>query len=124
MLDLSAILKSLSETRPVFHSEADFQFALAWKVKLLLPTAEIRLEYPPSNDPAKAVDIVVRNDNRTYPIELKHKTKRLSTTVNEEAFNLKGHGAQDLGCYDFVKDIHKVESLASNLVGFKVGRLG
>jgi hypothetical protein len=121
VLDLSAILKSLSETRPVFHSEADFQFALAWEIKLHLPTAEIRLEYPPPNDPARAVDIIVRNDSFLYPIELKYKAKRLSTTIDEETFNLKEHGAQDLGRYDFVKDIRKVESLASNLDGFKVG---
>lgn len=121
MLNLSAILKSLSETRPVFHSEADFQFALAWQIKLLLPTAEIRLEYPPPNDPAKAVDIMVRNDKHIYPIELKHKAKQLSTTIDGERFNLKQHGAQDLGCYDLVKDICKVESLAPNLEGFKAG---
>lgn len=30
MLDLPSLLAALAHHRPVFHSEADFQLALAW----------------------------------------------------------------------------------------------
>ena len=33
MIDISNILKSLSNDRPIFHSEADLQSTLAWEIK-------------------------------------------------------------------------------------------
>ena len=35
--DVERILAELSDERPVFHSEADFQFALALKMQQLYP---------------------------------------------------------------------------------------
>lgn len=37
----------LSLWRPIFHSEADFQFSLAWIIKEIYPNCEIRLEFVP-----------------------------------------------------------------------------
>lgn len=45
-LDIEKCMKSLSEKRPIFHSEADFQFALAWEIQKEYPKANVRLEYP------------------------------------------------------------------------------
>jgi len=51
-VDLDAILGRLAELRPIFHSEADFQFALAWQVKVHAPHVQVRLETRPAPPPA------------------------------------------------------------------------
>ena len=47
MIHLYDVLRSLSCQRPIFHSEADFQHALAWLIHLQHPDAIVRLEYRP-----------------------------------------------------------------------------
>lgn len=68
--DLEKCLSSLKTKRPVFHSEADFQFALAWEIKELYPDIEIRLEYP-INELNMYIDIMLLNQDKAIPIELK-----------------------------------------------------
>ncbi len=46
-LDIHGALGRLSAVRPIFHSEADFQHALAWTIQLQHPDATIRLEIRP-----------------------------------------------------------------------------
>jgi hypothetical protein len=41
-------LESLRRSRPVFHSEADFQHALAWAIQVSDPLARVRLETRPA----------------------------------------------------------------------------
>lgn len=121
-MEIVHVIESLRKKRLLFHSEADFQFSLAWEIQLFYPTAEIRLEYPsPENDSNKHIDILVRNNGLAYPIELKYKTKKLSAVVNGEEYHLKNHGAQDNGVYDFVKDLCRIEFFAPHLDGFKCG---
>lgn len=120
-MNLLPIIETLRRKRPLFHSEADFQFALAWEIQKAFPSADIRLEYPPESEPNKYIDILVRSDGCSYPIELKYKTKKLSASAGGERYFLKNHGAQDIGAYDCMKDICRVESFANNLVGFKCG---
>lgn len=62
------------------------------------------------------LDILVHKDNEFLPVELKYKTKRHSKKIkrfNEEMPDavevLKNQGAQDLGMYDFWKDVRRVE---------------
>ena len=50
MLNIEEILESLSNERPVFHSERDFQFSLGIKIKEKYPEMEIRLEVPMNDD--------------------------------------------------------------------------
>ena len=45
-IDIPKIMNELSKLRPIFHSEADFQHALAWEVHRCFPEAAIRLELP------------------------------------------------------------------------------
>lgn len=120
-LDIQLAFEKLREKRPIFHSEADFQFALAWEIQQLFPYADIRLEYPSVEEPKKYIDIIVTHEGQVYPIELKYKTKRLSTSIGDEQFSLKDHGAQDLGAYDSVKDICRIESFSNHLAGYKKG---
>ncbi|MDD4494537.1 MAG: hypothetical protein PHV32_09375 [Eubacteriales bacterium] len=56
-MELLPVIELLRQKRSLFHSEADFQFALAWEMQITYTTAEIRLEYPPANYPNKYIDI-------------------------------------------------------------------
>ena len=102
----------INNLRPVFHSEADLQFALAWEIKKTYSTAKVRLEYPKEVDGKMIyVDIVVLYNNKEYYIELKYKTKLCNTKIGAEEYNLKNQSAQNLGRYDFLKDVQRVEKL-------------
>lgn len=86
MLQLSDIMRRLALVRPVFHSEADFQHALAWQIHVEYPDAQIRLEYRPFAERKMYIDLwCVLNDQLTA-IELKYPTKRLSSVVRSEQF--------------------------------------
>jgi hypothetical protein len=47
MIALETLMADLAAERPLFHSEADFQFALAWLIQRQHPEATVRLEYKP-----------------------------------------------------------------------------
>ena len=46
MIDIHNLIANLSKQRPIFHSEADFQHALAWQIHKTMPDCKIRLELP------------------------------------------------------------------------------
>lgn len=120
-MDLRPIIETLRSKRPLFHREADFQFALAWEIQSALPDANVRLEYSPAHEPYKYIDILVHYRGYVYPIELKYPTKKHTAMVGEEEFRLKDHSAQDLGKYDLVQDICRIESFSDHLPHFKHG---
>ena len=121
-MDLKKQIIELSKSRKIFHSEADFQFALAWQIQKAYPSAEVRLEYCPSGtEKVMHIDILVIIDGNWFPIELKYKTLKCSKIWNDEKFNLKSHGAQDLGRYDFLNDVKRIEYLSKALPKFKEG---
>lgn len=106
-------LERLARSRPVFHSEADFQHALAWEIHQQLPQAAIHLEQPVRTDEATMhVDLWVGPSPATA-IELKYATRALAVTVEDEEYALKNHGAQALVRYDFVEDIARLERVIS-----------
>lgn len=116
MNDLPSYMKQLALSRSVFHSEADFQHSLAWLMHNQEHHLSVRLERPQEittdNTPHRLlVDIFLSNEKSSYAIELKYKTKRLYTDFNNETFLLKNQSAQDLGRYDFLKDIERLEQL-------------
>lgn len=115
------VLLTLKQKRKVFHSEADFQFAFAWELQAALPSARIRLEYCPSYRKDMHIDIFVSDENGTYPIELKYKSKKVEIPDNGEVFNLKEHSAQDCGRYDFLRDIWRLEQVKQNDEQFQTG---
>lgn len=122
MLDINLIIEKLKEKRPIFVSEADFQFTMAWVIQKLYPNALIRLEYCPADfDTSMHIDILVIVNGRWIPIELKYKTKRCIKEFNKEKFILKNHGAIDCGCYDYLKDIARIEKVKSNTSLFEEG---
>lgn len=128
----------LDSEKRIFCSEADFQFALAWRIKeLLQDKADIRLEFTPSefikqsikqdkknkkNHKNMHIDIVVITEGQMIPIELKYKTKAFKKTVKiREKYKtepidieLKNQGAENLGRYDFIYDISRLERITDS----------
>lgn len=106
------VMTALAASRPVFHSEADFQFALARQIEMLMPDCGLRLERPFSLDgPNRYLDLWLRTPG--IAIELKYRTRRLSFPHKGESFALKGHSARDHGRYDFIADIRRIEHIAA-----------
>lgn len=107
---LEAALAALAERRPVFHSEADFQFALAWALRELHPDVEVRLEYPTPWEARGYIDIWLRGGDGATAIELKYWKGRGTFEVNGERFDLSGEvGA--LEHHEFWKDVERTERL-------------
>ena len=64
-----AVLAKLADRRPVFHSEADFQHALAWELQLADPTSQIFLEkWVAVDGPRVHLDLLVRVEIGVGPI--------------------------------------------------------
>jgi hypothetical protein len=112
MFDIGRVLISLSEKRPIFHSEADFQHSLAWELREHYPGCQIRLETKVHGAGTKVyLDILCEYQGRKYAIELKYKTLAFDCFVNGEQFYLSNQGAQDTGRYDVLKDIQRLEEM-------------
>lgn len=112
-VDLHAVLADLGKTRPVFHSEADFQHSLAFAIHSVDPAASVRLEYRPFLEESLYVDVWHTSDGRSTGIELKHLTKAIDVTVNGERFLLRNHGAHDVSAYDVWKDVARLERVVA-----------
>ena len=99
----------------MFHSEADFQHALAWAIHQSLPDARVRLEFRPSWLSSRTyLDIWVEHEGRALALELKYKTRRLRESVGGEVFDLLDQSAQDIGRYDFLKDLQRLEAVVAS----------
>jgi hypothetical protein len=124
MIDIASVLAELACKRPVFHSEADFQHALAWEIHRQWPGCGMRLEYKlPELGKRSHLDIWATGTDAALAIELKYKTRGLRVVVEGEVFDLSNHGAQDLGKYDFLKDVQRLERVASQgngVIGYAV----
>ncbi len=115
MIDIDGLMGSLADSRKVFHSEADFQHALAWHMHQAMPESQVRLE----------VDVMQVEHQRRFldiwlplegiAIELKYKTRGLELEQDDEPFVLRNQSAQDQGRYDFLLDIQRLELMRSNL---------
>lgn len=116
--DIASWLETLRQNRPVFHSEADFQHALAWVIHRSDPSLRIRLETRPQ--PGMRLDLLVsRPDLKEHlALELKYLTAAWAGEVDGEHFQLLSQGAQDIRAYDVVQDIQRVEQLADRQPGW------
>ncbi|MCL2111023.1 MAG: hypothetical protein FWH32_01965 [Clostridiales bacterium] len=120
MLDIPAVMESLSQKRPIFHLESDFQFALAWEIQRFYPEYDVRLEVPFGFEKKGRIDIVVRNSGAVLPIELKYLKKKLLHTIDGEQFNL-ADGVHDMDMYSCMADIERMESFCGQLPDFDTG---
>jgi hypothetical protein len=124
MVEISEILAILAKKRPIFHSEADFQHAFAWEIQQKLPNASVRLELPIQvENQFLHIDVWVAYQDQVLAVELKYKTRALSVEVDGEQYRLKSQSAQDVGRYDFIKDIQRLERISTaskNFDGYAV----
>ena len=102
-------MAELAKTRPIFHSEADFQHALAWQIHEMMRDIQIRLEFNLNPFGQEGVYLDIWLHGHKLAVELKYKTKPLLASHNGEVFLLKEQAARNHGCYDFLKDVERVE---------------
>jgi hypothetical protein len=114
-MNIPAVLNSLALKRPIFHNEADFQHALAWEIREKYDCT-IRLERRMDIDSKKRsyLDIFVEHEGRRTAIELKYKMRATEIIFQGETFSLLNQGAQDIGRYDVLKDLQRLEQMVNN----------
>lgn len=124
MVEIGEILSALAAQRPIFHSEADFQHAFAWEIHQRLPKASVRLELPVQvGNQFLHIDIWVVYQGAVLAVELKYKTRSLSIQFGNEQYDLKNQNAQDIGRYDFLKDVQRLERVRAqhqNFTGYAI----
>ena len=119
--DVFAFLESNDE---LLFNERDFQMHLAtWLRGSANRYDDVDVEYyvPKSElenyvwDSELRLDIVVKKDGEYCPVELKYKTKkverqitRFDEVMHDKVVVMKNQGAQELGMYDFWKDVRRV----------------
>jgi len=113
MLDMDIVLLHLAARRRVFHSEADFQFALAWQLQSDHPTADIRLETRPIPEENLRLDLFVGINGRRFAVECKYLVREIDVTEAGERFMLRTQSAHDVRRYDTLKDVARVEQFLS-----------
>ena len=122
-LDILSRMKGLAQDRPIFHSEADFQHALAWHIHEVMPDCRVRLEFKPQakSCPGKNksclgmyLDIWLESMGVAVAVELKYRTQKLVLERTGESFALRNQAAQPLGRYDFIKDIRRLERVVAD----------
>ena len=117
-LGVDIVMARLASVRPVFHSEADFQFAFAQTVVAMDPAIRIRLEVPVRNREsgrAEYIDLVCLADMTTR-IEFKYATQRWEGTdgLTDEPFMLREHAAMDLARHGFIHDVSRLERFTTD----------
>jgi len=110
--DLINYMLEFANSRTVFHSEADFQ--LEFGMFLMKKGHSVRLEKG-----FKRIGIYPKIEldmelNGKIAIELKYKTSELNLNVADESFELKQHGAANLGRFDAIDDARRVRSLVDS----------
>ena len=132
--DVFAFLESYNE---LLFNERDFQMHLAtWLRNSANHYDDVDVEYyvPKTEldnyiwDSELRLDIVVKKDGEYCPVELKYKTKKVESQISrfdemldEKVVVMKNQGAQDLGMYDFWKDVRRVELVRNRFKNVKGG---
>lgn len=132
--DVFAFLESNNE---LLFNERDFQIHLAtWLRNSANAYDDVDVEYyVPWQELENYIwgselrlDIVVKKDGEYCPVELKYKTQKVERKISrfdellsDEVVVMKNQGAQDLGMYDFWKDIRRVELVRNRFKKVKNG---
>ena len=132
--DIFAFLESNEE---LLFNERDFQMHLAtWLRKSANDYDDVDVEYyvPKSKllnyvwNSELRLDIVVKKDGEYCPVELKYKTKKVERQISrfdeildDKVVVMKNQGAQDLGMYDFWKDVRRIELVRNRFAKVKGG---
>lgn len=122
---MTNVMKALSEIRPIFRSEDDFQESFKQEIQKHYPDHVVTREYtPPDIDKNIRIDLRVKDpQGGIIIIELKYPTSKLDVSVNDAQYNLSSHSAEDLTRYDFLKDVERTEEMIQrcpNASGFAI----
>jgi hypothetical protein len=110
-------MDSLAVRRRIFHSEADFQHALAWEFQRAHPEAAIRLEKRVAIRPNIELDLLIELNGERLGVELKYPRRKMTAEVDGELFILST-GADDFSRYLAVEDLARLERLvAEDVIG-------
>ena len=133
------VCKFLQNNEELLFNERDFQMHLAtWLRKSDNAYDDVDVEYYLPYDilgenvyPWKSelrLDIVVKKNDEYCPVELKYKTKKVERKItrfdemlSDDVVVMKSQGAQDLGMYDFWKDVRRVELVRNRFARVKGG---
>lgn len=122
---IDLIEEALKSRNEYFMNEQEVQIYLAnylYKtnnfqdvfLEYYIPINEIK-PYPWKKNKKIYIDIVVYTFDKYYPIEIKYKTKTQEVPLklfgSRINLSLGQQGAQNIGCYDFWKDIKRLEIL-------------
>ena len=128
----------LTDPKHMWFNERDLQMHLALflkenkdynvDVEYHIPVDFIKGEYPWSTKTI-SIDIMVSKGEEYVPIELKYKLKKLQNSVEITRCGKQcmkydivcDQGARDHGCYDFWKDVKRIELLKKNFQNVKGG---
>jgi len=118
---LHEAMRRCAGTRPLFHSEADFQLELGHQLRTHNPEMDFRLEMPIrclgfEVRKNKFVDLVMTIGNDTCLVELKYPKAKLDVTVGGERYMLPSPAA-DMGRHGFLKDIERLENFSTRWPG-------
>ena len=132
--DVCTFLESNEE---LLFNERDFQMHLAtWLRNSANRYDDVDVEYyvPRQEldsyvwDSELRLDIVVKKDSEYCPVELKYKTRKVERKISrfdedltDDVVVMKNQGAQDLGMYDFWKDVRRVELVRNRFERVKGG---
>ena len=115
---LQEILNDMSKQDEGYMCEAQFQHELAFRLREQLADKNIRvhLEYNIYAGERKRCDIVLedKQTNRFCLIELKYKTHAGEIKYGGKSCVLKTQGAQNLGRFDYLYDIMRIETYAES----------
>src|SRR4051794_18328231 len=100
-------MSRLATRRLIFHSEADFQRALAWQVQLDDPSARVGLESRPGR--GVHLDLLVELAGDTCCPRTEISRCSFNGAADGERFDLPNQGAYDIARHDVVKDVVRVE---------------
>lgn len=106
-------MDALASKRPIFHSEADFQHALAWEVQVAHPRASMRFEKRVAVRPNIDLDLLIGLDGSRLGVELKYPRRGMTADVAGELFTL-ATGADDHGRYLAIADLARLERLVTD----------
>lgn len=125
---LNKIMQDFASERRIFNSEAQFQFALAWKIyeffdckvnvlleelsRIYYIEKELKSGKKKECQKKDYTDIILEQGGTKIAIELKYKT----AILQHEQLTLSDHGAVDLGSYDFMWDVNRLQKLTGKTV--------
>ncbi len=107
-------LKRLGNREQIFHSEAEFQFKLAWEIKEANSDISIDFEFPfelgiDNTTHRSEIDLILKNSTSSCAIELKYAKGELEYN----GYDLRGKPSDE--CHEILKDILRMEKYKTKM---------